>query len=114
MRLPLVLAVCMAAVACDKCGPKVKAPPACEGVNGVQVDFTDACESSSQCGDHFNCQKPARDSAVTCCMRRFPQVPRCPMSHVLPDRRPHQTERVSGEFVLVRIEPINISSCSNI
>jgi len=69
MRLPLVLAVCAVAVACDKCGNNVlKPPPACMGFNGVQADFLEACENSSQCGDHFNCQRPNRDATVTCCM----------------------------------------------
>ncbi len=69
MRLSLVLAVCLGAVACDKCGNNVlKNPPPCEGIQGVQADFTEACEESSVCGDHFNCQKPTRDSAIRCCM----------------------------------------------
>lgn len=67
MRLPLALAVCVLAFGCDRCGTKPKFLE-CEGLTGVQVGHPEACLSSSECADHFNCQQPTREETFMCCI----------------------------------------------
>jgi hypothetical protein len=58
--------VVLAAAGCNCHGNPLKT--ACMGIQGVQMDNVAQCESSSECGDHFNCRKPSRDSNLQCCM----------------------------------------------
>lgn len=55
-------------VGCQCRDPGIKPLPACMGQSGVQADFLDRCEMSSQCADHFNCARVSRDSDLTCCV----------------------------------------------
>lgn len=68
MRFSLVLGVVILVSAGCNCRTPPLVVKQCEGINGVQADNTDACESSAVCGDHFNCQRPTREAVFQCCI----------------------------------------------
>jgi hypothetical protein len=59
--------LCLTVAGC-KCKPPVLTSHECMGIDGVQADMIDACTVPSDCGDHFSCTKPAKDSTFQCCM----------------------------------------------
>ena len=52
------------------CGkPPLKASDACLGVEGAQVDHTEACGDTAECGNHFSCRSPDKSRPeLKCCV----------------------------------------------